>query len=79
MARKAGFLSPRKAIYVFWEGESEEAYTKYLKKDFPEKRQLLSMVKKAPFTQPNPIFAGINASKVMLKNWMKSGFSLLLK
>ena len=32
MARKAGFLSPRKAIYVFWEGESEEVYTKYLKK-----------------------------------------------
>ena len=79
MARKAGFLSPRKAIYVFWEGESEEAYTKYLKKRFSGKATIIIHGEKGTFTQPNPIFAGINASKVMLKNWMKSGFSLILK
>ena len=34
MARASKNISVKKVIYVFWEGESEEAYSKYLKNTF---------------------------------------------
>lgn len=34
MARKSKYRPLKKAIYVFWEGETEEAYTKFLKQRF---------------------------------------------
>lgn len=37
MARQTRELPYKKAIYVFWEGESEEAYTKYLRQAFKNK------------------------------------------
>lgn len=37
MARNSRNLNLKKAIYVFWEGESEEAYVKFLHKQFQEK------------------------------------------
>lgn len=49
MARKTGFLTPRKAIYVFWEGEREEVYTKYLKKFFSNKATIFIHGEKGTF------------------------------
>ena len=34
MARASKNIPVKKVIYVFWEGESEEAYSKYLKNTF---------------------------------------------
>lgn len=58
MARKAGFLSPRKAIYVFWEGESEEVYTKYLKKRFSNKATIIIHGEKGTFHTAKSYFRG---------------------
>ena len=58
MARKAGFLSPRKAIYVFWEGESEEVYTKYLKKGFSNKATIIIHGEKGTFHTAKSYFRG---------------------
>ena len=38
MARRIKSRPTKKAIYVFWEGESEEAYTKYLKNGDADKK-----------------------------------------
>ena len=58
MARKTGFLSPRKAIYVFWEGESEEVYTKYLKKIFSNKATIFIHGEKGTFHTAKSYFRG---------------------
>ena len=58
MARKAGFLSPRKAIYVFWEGESKEVYTKYLKKRFSNKATIIIHGEKGTFHTAKSYFRG---------------------
>ena len=36
MARKSQNRKVKKVIYVFWEGESEEAYSKFLKNEFED-------------------------------------------
>lgn len=36
MARQSNNRSPKKVIYVFWEGESEKAYSMFLKEEFEE-------------------------------------------
>lgn len=36
MARISKNKPLKKAIYMFWEGESEEAYSKFLKDEFEE-------------------------------------------
>lgn len=50
MARNSRNLSPKKAIYVFWEGESEAAYIKYLHKAFQEKAVIKRHREKGTFS-----------------------------
>ena len=74
MARKAGFLSPRKAIYVFWEGESEEAYTKYLKKRFSGKATIIIHGEKGTFHTAKSYFRGNKRFQSNVKE-LTDGFS----
>ena len=49
MARAIKNRPPKKAIYVFWEGESEAAYTKYLRKAFEQSASITSHREKGTF------------------------------
>ena len=40
MPRKVQQRQPKRAVYVFWEGESEEAYVKSLKRLFSKQASL---------------------------------------
>jgi len=40
MARRIKRVQPKKVIYVFWEGESEQAYSSFLKREFEDRASL---------------------------------------
>lgn len=50
MARISKNKPVKKAIYVFWEGESEEAYSKFLKEEFEEYAIIRSHREKGTFS-----------------------------
>mgnify|MGYP004699391303 FL=1 len=58
MARRIKSRPTKKAIYVFWEGESEEAYTKYLKNLFSAKSTIRIHSEKGTFSTAKAFFRG---------------------
>lgn len=73
MPRAVRKLSPKKAIYVFWEGESEEAYMKYIRREFTSKAVLTLHREKVSLQPPGHSTAEINDSGVTCQNWMRYG------
>ena len=58
MARRTKNLQAKKAIYVFWEGESEEAYIKFLNKHFGDSAAIRSHREKGTFVTARAFFRG---------------------
>lgn len=58
MPRAVRKLSPKKAIYVFWEGESEEAYMKYIRREFTSKAVLALHREKGLFATAGAFYRG---------------------
>lgn len=61
MARKVEQRQPKKAIYVFWEGESEEAYTKALKRMFSAQAAIKPHREKGTFETARTFYRGNKA------------------
>lgn len=61
MARKVEQRQPKKAIYVFWEGESEEAYTKALKRMFSAQAAIKPHREKGTFETARTFYRGNTA------------------
>lgn len=61
MARKVQQRLPKKAIYVFWEGESEEAYTKALKRMFSAQAAIKPHREKGTFETARTFYRGNKA------------------
>lgn len=61
MARQLQQRSTKKAIYVFWEGESEEAYTKSLKKLFDRQAVIRPHREKGTFETARTFYRGNRA------------------
>lgn len=58
MARRTKIRQTKRAIYVFWEGESEEAYSKYLKSLFSGKSTIRIHSEKGTFSTAKAFFRG---------------------
>ena len=58
MARRTKIRQTKRAIYVFWEGESEEAYSKYLKNLFSGKSTIRIHSEKGTFSTAKAFFRG---------------------
>lgn len=71
MARKSKNRSRNPYIIIFWEGESEEQYFKFLKDRFHEKANLNIHNKKGLFA--------VADMRMMFWTWMKSGLYLILR
>ena len=54
MPRRILKKNPKKAIYVFWEGESEEVYTKLLK-------PFIEVIRSLEKTCPNTMKSGFSS------------------
>ncbi len=63
MARKTKQIQPKKAVYVFWEGESEKAYTEFLRKFFVSHCSISVHREKGLFDHANAYFRGNNHFK----------------
>lgn len=61
MARKVQQRQTKKAIYVFWEGESEEAYSKALKNIFSNQAAIKSHREKGTFDTARAYYRGNRA------------------
>ena len=61
MARKIQQRQTKKAIYVFWEGESEEAYSKALKNIFAKQAAIKSHREKGTFDTARAFYRGNRA------------------
>lgn len=71
MARQIKRRPTKKAIYVFWEGESEEAYSKYLKNLFSAKSTIR--------THSETDDVGCNTDMDELSNIMPGGDAFITK
>ena len=69
MARKVQQRQPKKAIYVFWEGESEEAYTNALKKMFSAHAVIKTHREKGTFETARTFYRGNLAFKNALSEY----------
>lgn len=58
MARKIKKRSEKPVIFIFWEGESEEAYSKFLKNNFLSKANITIHNEKGLFDTANAAFRG---------------------
>ena len=61
MARKVQQRKVKKAIYVFWEGESEEAYSKSLKRMFAGQAVIKPHREKGTFDTARTFYRGNRA------------------
>ena len=61
MARKVQQRKVKKAIYVFWEGESEEAYSKSLKRMFADQAVIKPHREKGTFDTARTFYRGNRA------------------
>lgn len=75
MRRKQKNYKP--LIYVFCEGESEEAYANFLKKTFRDVAVIKSDVDLGLFEYAQKNSIKINPTKTALVRQMKYGFSLI--
>ena len=57
MARKTKNISRNKYIIVFWEGESEEEYFKFLRQEFHEKANVKVHSRKGTFAMAKKVFS----------------------
>ena len=57
MARKTKNISRNKYIIVFWEGESEEEYFKFLRQEFHEKANVKVHSRKGIFAMAKKAFS----------------------
>ena len=69
MARKVEQRQPKKAIYVFWEGESEEAYSKALNKMFSAQAVIKTHREKGTFETARTFYRGNTAFKNALPEY----------
>lgn len=67
MARSTKKLEPRKAVYVFWEGESEEAYSKYLRQHYTKNAGIQTHREKGTFATASAYFRGNQRFKEILE------------
>ena len=58
MARVPRNMQPKKAIYVFWEGESEEAYVKFLSRHFSDRAVIRAHREKGTFATAQACYRG---------------------
>ncbi len=58
MARAIKKREPIKAVYVFWEGESEQAYTKFLRQHYLKNAVIQAHHEKGTFATANAYFRG---------------------
>jgi len=58
VARNTKILQPKKAIYVFWEGESEEAYAKFMSRRFLDSASIHGHREKGTFHTAQAYFRG---------------------
>lgn len=80
MARKSKNRSRNPYIIIFWEGESEEQYFKFLKDRFHEKANLNIHNKKGLFAVADKAFSAKGIyMRMMFWTWMKSGLYLILR
>ena len=66
MARQVNRRPPKKTVYVFWEGESEEAYVKYIRKTFAQRANIISHREKGTFSTAKAYFRGNKSFQNML-------------
>lgn len=69
MARKVQLRQAKKAIYVFWEGESEEAYSKALNKMFSAQAVIKTHREKGTFETARTFYRGNTAFKNALPEY----------
>ena len=77
MARKVQQRKVKKAIYVFWEGESEEAYSKSLKRMFAGQAVIKPPREKGTLILHELFIAVIELSKMIFLNMTSYGSSLI--
>ena len=77
MARVSKNRSVKKPVYVFWEGESEEAYSRYLKNAFDNRAVIRCHRESGTFVTAKACFRNNKNSKATWKNMMNCGFSLI--
>lgn len=58
MPRRILKKNPKKAIYVFWEGESEEVYTKCIKETFSKSATIYTHREKGTFSTAKAFYRG---------------------
>lgn len=58
MARTIKHQPTKKAVYVFWEGESEEAYTRYIRKAFEQCASIMPHREKGTFATAKAYYRG---------------------
>lgn len=58
MARKTRGLDTKKAIYVFWEGESEQKYIRFLNREFSGKTTIRAHREKGLFSTAQAFYRG---------------------
>lgn len=84
MARKSRNKPIKKVIYVFWEGETEQEYIKFLKDEFENIAVIYYCTKKALLRLLSPIIITkitmiTKISEILYQNLMNYGFSLIRK
>lgn len=67
MARLTKKREPIKAVYVFWEGESEEAYTKFIRQRYLKKAGIQAHREKGTFATASAYFRGNQSFKETVK------------
>ena len=70
------FQPEKPLIYVFCEGESEQAYAKFLKEHFADVAVLKIPSKTGLFLKPKTILTRNQNTAIMPRSQTKSGFSL---